>query len=111
MPPIINLPQFPAELVRLEDLVSSESVIGVIDGINNHFDTINVFSSGTLSVYIDGRKLTELDYQESSDLHGFDLIIDTSDPQRLQRPLRDSEEIRVSYMKARSSVKMCIKNL
>jgi len=108
---IVTIPQFSDELARVDDLVASEGVTGLIDGINTHYDTNSAFRSGTLSVYIDGRKLTELDYQESLNLHGFDLIIDTNDPQRLQRPLRDSEEIRVSYVKSRTSGSICIKTL
>ena len=108
---VINLPQFPAELLRFDDLVIDEAAVGLINGVNNHFDTISPFISGTLSIYVDGRKLTILDYQESLNLNGFDLIIDTSDSQRLQRPLRDTEELRVSYVKKRSSGKQCIKNM
>jgi len=108
---VMNLPQYPQELLRFDELVIDETVTGLIDGINNHFDTISLFTSGTLSVYLDGRKLTTLDYQESVNLHGFDLIIDTSDPQRLQRPIRNTEELRVSYIKRRSSSNGCIKNI
>jgi hypothetical protein len=108
---VMNIPQYPSELIRFDDMVIDEVVIGLINGVNNHFDTISVFKSGTLSIYLDGRKLTILDYQESLNSQGFDLIINTSDSQRLQRPLRDTEEVRVSYLRNRSSGKQCIKNM
>jgi len=108
---VILLPQYSAELLRFDDLVVDEPAIGLINGVNNHFDTISKFTSGTLSIYVDGRKLTILDYQESLNLNGFDLIIDTSDSQRLQRPLRDTEELRVSYIKKPYAGKECIKNM
>jgi len=108
---VMNLPQYSQEFLRIDELVIDESVTGLIDGINIHFNTINVFTFGTLSVYLDGRKLSNLDYKESVNLHGFDLIIDTSDHQRLQRTLRNTEELRVSYIKSKSSGSGCIKNI
>jgi len=107
----ISLPQYSKELLRFDDMVVDESPGGLRDRINLHYTTANAYVSGTLETWIDGRRLTILDYVEDPSKTSFDFIVDLSDPQRLQRPPGDTEEIRVSYIKQASSTEYCIKNL
>jgi len=107
----ISLPQYSKELLRFDDMVVDEQPTGLMNRINLHYTTAFPFVSGTLETWVDGRRLTVLDYTEGLDNNSFDFIINTDEPQRLQQPLGDTEELRVSYIKQASSNEYCIKNL
>jgi len=106
---ITRLPQIDSSILKIDDIVLNEIPFGILNGVNTFFQTTNQFQSGTLELYLDGRKLTENDFIEGGDLQSFSLIINNSDFSRLSRPPCNDEELRVSYIKA--TKKGCITNI
>jgi len=106
---ITRLPQIDPSILKIDDIVLNEIPSGLLNGVNTFFQTTNEFRSGTLEVYLDGRKLSENDFSEGGDLQSFSLIIDASDFSRLSSPPCNDEELRVSYIKAVK--KGCITNI
>lgn len=110
MPCIQTLPGLSNSVLQKSDIVFNEIPTGDLDGSNLFFTTTSKFESGTLEVWIDGRKLTELDFTEGLDSQSFTLLINAIDAQRLNKPPCNDEEIRVSYLK-QSQTSGCIINV
>lgn len=98
--PVINLPRTKVTM-DFSPLVNDSGVIGNVDGLNVNFNTPDIFLSGTLEVYVDGRKLTQLlDYTEYPSNDGFLVVITPDNPLRITKPFKNTEEVRCKYIKA-----------
>lgn len=77
---------------------------GATDCSNLVYTTPDKFEAGSLEVYVDGRRLTNiLDFTEAVDLMGFTIILDLDDKNRLNTALGQSEDLRVDYTKDSTS--------
>lgn len=85
-------------------LFQQEIPSGLTDCVNLSYFTANTFIANSLQVFLDGRRLTPLlDFQENANRDGFDIIVDPLDPNRLNKPLRHNEDLRVDYIREPSS--------
>ena len=85
-------------ILKPEFLIKNEIPTGNIDGQNLSFQTQNSFMSGSLEVFLDGRRLESgKDFTTTND-NTFDLIIG-SEINRLSRPPKCNEEMSVNYIR------------
>lgn len=75
------------------------------------FSTLYPFVSGSLKIYLDGKKLDPSDYSEGGNLQSFTLNINPSSRNGLNSPPASSETITVDYIKTQTTLSSCIKNL
>lgn len=88
---VVRLPKCP-------ERVFHETPGGVINCVNLVYTTANKFDPDTLVVKVDGNVKTPiLDYTIAANNQGFTFIVDPSDGNRLNSPLRPTEELRVDY--------------
>lgn len=90
---LVKLPAEAAYIVH-------EVPTGLMNGVNLAYTTAEVFEPSTLKVLIDGHRLDPLDYIIGADNKSFTLIIQPANPNRLNQPPQDTEEVRVDYITA-----------
>ena len=77
-----------------------ETPAGAVNGLNLAYTTAEVFVPATLQVWLDGHRLDPLDYTIGLDSKSFTLTLQPSNPNRLNQPPQDTEEMRVDYIVA-----------
>lgn len=78
--------------------VKNEYATGLLNCINLVYTTKYEYINGTLEVWLDGRKLDwGLDYTENGTKDGFTILLNASDPNRLNIAPRNDETLTVAY--------------
>jgi hypothetical protein len=66
--------------------------------VNLAYTLAERFKAGSLEVFVDGRRLTPLlDFTENPGFMGFTILVSPLNPNRLNKPIRQSEDLRVDY--------------
>ena len=81
-----------------------ETPAGATNCLNLAYTTAFKFVAGTLEVFLDGRRLTNLlDFTEGADFMSFTVLLDPTDKNRLNTAPGQNEDLRVDYTKQPST--------
>lgn len=93
----------PGQQFTSDSFVFNETPIGANNCSNLFYATAYPFISDTIKIRIDGKNIDPIDYQIGPDNQSFTLVLDPTNSDRLNRPLRANESLKIDYIKKPAS--------